>query len=496
MGDVAPRPAPPCTLLDAVALGSGLTLAVAAATAAPGSGSGGDGSGFARRRAAPSAATSGRFAIPLIPAGHSVRAAGALDVAPALVAAMADGVPIPGARGGRLTFTATGAMRGLLAGEEAATMRAVDPGTDQSHGVAVVGGRIFLKLRRRLVPGIDPESELAGFLSGPGAFISTPALAGTATWHDPAGTRWTIALAFARVVGAVDAYEWANALLQSALRDDDEARRRVVVAAGSLGSLVAELHATLIAAGGGRCSEAMSRPASADRAGFAVMPGSAVRAGFATRPATPGEMAALRSCGAAELARARAALRAPAHPAAAYARRRLEAWTPAIRARLAELAATLPGPPPLVGRIHGDLHLGQLLRVDGPRGADAFVVTDFEGDPLVPPAARRRPTTPLRDLASLLRSLDHVTRSAARRAGMDPSAAATEVLIRTLRATALTSYEAAAPVTVDPALLAAVELAKELREITYAVRYLPDWLYAPLGGLAALIGEPLDRRPG
>ncbi len=458
MGDAAAGPAPTCRLLDVVALGPGTMLAIAAVTASLG------------------AATTERFAVPLTLGADSVRAAGAADVAPALVAAMTAGRPIGGARGGRFTFRATDAMAGLLAGEEPVALSAVDPGTDQSHGAAIVGGRIFLKLRRRLARGTDAESELAGLLSGPGAFRATPALAGTATWHDPAGTRWTVALAFARVAGAADAYEWANALLRSALLGDGEARRRAVAAARSLGSLAAELHAALIAAGGGF--------------GFADRPR------FAARPATPREVAALLSGGVAELARARAALRASTHPAAVEARDRLESWRPAIADRLAELSGAPPGPAPLVARIHGDLHLGQLLRVDGPDGADAFVVIDFEGDPLVPPAARRQLTTPLRDLASLLRSLDHVTRSAARRAGMESSVPATEALIRALRSGAITAYAAAAPVIVDPALLASVELAKELREITYAVRYLPDWLYAPIGGLAALIGMRAGRNSG
>ena len=460
MGDAAAGPAPTCSLLDAVALGPGAMLAIAAVTAAAGS------------------ATTERFAIPLTLGADSVRAAGAADVASAVVAAMTAGRPIGGARGGRFTFRATDAMPGLLAGEDPVALSAVDPGTDQSHGAAIVGGRIFLKLRRRLARGTDAESELAGFLSGPGAFRATPALAGTATWHDPAATRWTVSLAFARVAGAADTYEWANALLRSALLGDGEARRRAVAAARSLGSLAAELHAALIAAGGG--------------GGF----GFADRPRFAARPATPREVAVLRSGGVAELARARAALRASTHPAAVEARNRLESWRPAIADYLAELSGAPPGPAPLVARIHGDLHLGQLLRVDGADGADAFVVIDFEGDPLVPPAARRQLTTPLRDLASLLRSLDHVTRSAARRAGMESSVPATEALIRALRSAAITAYAAAAPVIVDPVLLASVELAKELREITYAVRYLPDWLYAPIGGLAALIGMRAGRRSG
>ena len=47
---------------------------------------------------------------------------------------------------------------------------------------------------------------------------------------------------------------------------------------------------------------------------------------------------------------------------------------------------------------------------------DGYRVIDFEGEPLRPIEDRRRPESPLRDVASMLRSLDHVARSARRRA--------------------------------------------------------------------------------
>ena len=140
-------------------------------------------------------------------------------------------------------------------------------------------------------------------------------------------------------------------------------------------------------------------------------------------------------------------------------------------------------------RAHGDYHLGQVLIAP-----DGFRIVDFEGEPLSSPDARRAHRPALRDVASMLRSLDHVARSARRRAeaanggplsrpGLDLDAwiaPRTRAVPRGVPAPARRS-------TAD--LLHAFEVDKELYEFAYAATYLPAWLYAPTEGMRALFED-------
>lgn len=164
-------------------------------------------------------------------------------------------------------------------------------------------------------------------------------------------------------------------------------------------------------------------------------------------------------------------------------RRRLaiaSAEVPAVADRLAAIdavyAAALERPWPRLQRIHGDLHLGQVLAV--PHGG--WRIVDFEGEPLRPMAERAIPDLPPRDVAGMLRSFDY-----AGAVGAGPDAAAWAAACREAFLTAYAGAPGA--IALDPLLLRALVLDKAVYESIYEARNRPDWLPVPLAGIDAAL---------
>lgn len=139
---------------------------------------------------------------------------------------------------------------------------------------------------------------------------------------------------------------------------------------------------------------------------------------------------------------------------------------------VAEVRA-LPEAPPRQ-RVHGDLHLGQVLRSHG-----TWFIMDFEGEPLAPLEQRTRPDLALRDVAGLLRSVDYAA-AVGGLTGADAAAWTADARDGLLR-----GYGGG-----DQTLLRALELDKTLYEAVYESRNRPSWLPIPIAGLERLTARP------
>ena len=147
-------------------------------------------------------------------------------------------------------------------------------------------------------------------------------------------------------------------------------------------------------------------------------------------------------------------------------------------------------------RVHGDYHLGQVLRVR----AD-FVILDFEGEPARSLSERRKKQLPIKDIAGMLRSFHyaafsalarHVARRPEDHQKMEPWA---NLWTRGVSAEFLRAYrETAAGSAVIPRdehdfrlILDAYVLDKALYELGYELNNRPEWVRIPLTGILSLL---------
>ncbi|WP_413755671.1 maltokinase N-terminal cap-like domain-containing protein [Streptomyces sp. MMBL 11-3] len=289
---------------------------------------------------------------------------------------------------------------------------------EQSNSSLVYGNAYILKVFRRVQPGVNPDLEVPWALARQGC-TRVPAPVAWFRTSEPQAATLGVLQPF--LPDAVDGWTLALEALTAGRHFTDEAYE--------LGRATAEVHVALAAA-------------------FAL-----------GAPAGHGS----RRLAAAMTARLEATSRAVPE---------LLPHVEGLRGAFDELAVLDSGRP--VQRIHGDLHLGQVLWA-----GERWSVIDFEGEPARPVAERRQPQSPVRDVAGMLRSFDYAARS---RHPWRPEWA------RRCRDAYCAGYAAQArwDPRAQPELLRAYETDRAVYEALYEARHRPDWLPVPMAAIARL----------
>jgi maltokinase len=336
------------------------------------------------------------------------------------------------------TLTATAATElDLLSG--------LPVGTEQSNTSVVFGDAYILKVFRRISPGVNPDLEITRVL----AEADSPHVAAPVGWLE----------------GVLDAEPTTLAVCSRFLKSGSEGWK---LALASVRDLFAEgdLHADEV--GGDFAAES-------ERLGTATAEVHATLAErLPSRLATADELADSSKRILAQLATAVEVVP------------ELGAFAATLRATFAALPGEA-GNGVQVQRIHGDYHLGQVMRIDS-----GWVLLDFEGEPARPLAERVRLASPLRDVAGMLRSFDYASRFLLQdRVEPGHLAYRAEEWAQRNRAAFCDGYAAGAGV--DPReakqLLRTFELDKAVYEVLYEARHRPSWVNIPLAAIERLVGE-------
>jgi maltose alpha-D-glucosyltransferase/alpha-amylase len=363
-------------------------------------------------------------------------------------------------------------------------IRAVE--TEQSNSTALVDEDYVVKTYRKLENGINPEIEMGRFLTETAGFANTPALLGSVELVE-GDKRSAIAIIHSFVANQGDAWTVTASYLDRFVEE-----QRLLAASEHPGESDEQIpYLRYMSQAGRRIGEM-----------HVALAGNSAIAEFRPEPSRPedGRRWADDILVRAErvfdtLRQRRDSLKEADRPLADQ----LLALQEALPARLNGL---LPRESDGFNiRLHGDLHLGQMLIVKD----DIFII-DFEGEPRRTIAERRRKAPAARDVAGLIRSIDYSATAAYERAlkmGHDENNRLANALAEWRdRATEalLTSYHEA---TIDqkfwPAdpraagqLLNFFLLEKAFYEVEYELSHRPDWLRVPLTGIIRILSQQPD----
>jgi maltose alpha-D-glucosyltransferase/alpha-amylase len=368
---------------------------------------------------------------------------------------------------------------------------------EQSNTSIIFGDLAILKLFRRLSPGKNPEVEITRFLTETAHFQNIPAYLGDLQRESDGGT-----VAVLQAFAAHEGDGWAWTLEELARYYQEVAG---CPAPSSVGSPAAF----------GSSAEIV--PDAREHAGLYL--DAAHLLGRRTAElhlalATPGSDAAFipEAYSGEDLAMERERIEQQVTAALATLERTLATSEQEIssdtaqeardllqqRGGLKNLLAGVNGDPSQFGqriRIHGDYHLGQLLRAK-----NDFLIVDFEGEPARSLEERRRKQSPLRDVAGMLRSFSYAANAALSRQSQRSQEHDSTVRLwarlweRSASAEFLRGYrETMGSSELLPAadkaevFLRALLLEKACYELAYELNNRPAWMHIPLAGVRELV---------
>ncbi|MBD0702334.1 MULTISPECIES: maltose alpha-D-glucosyltransferase [unclassified Pseudomonas] len=380
---------------------------------------------------------------------------------------------------GELRFEPTEGLAPLNLGDEP-EVRYLS--AEQSNSSVVVGGSLVLKLIRKVASGVHPELEMSAYLTAAG-FSNISPLLGSVIRRDTEGEDALLMIAQGYLSNQGDAWEWTQNNLERALRDEladavseqeqhYNALGELKDFAGMLGQRLGEMHEVL--------AQATDDP------------------DFAPQATNAKEAQAIGKDVAAQVENALRLLKqnqGQLNPADQALVARLLEHKKTVLAHIQELAGKAVGG--LRIRVHGDLHLGQVLVIKG----DAYLI-DFEGEPARPLHERRGKHSPYKDVSGVLRSFDYAAAMAIHLNTVDSTADAdaarqrvADRYLKEARQAFVEAYRLAAASLAhewkdaegEDAALALFGLEKAAYEVAYEAENRPAWLPVPLHGLYGLL---------